>query len=132
MWMRTWYDSGHALGSQGSLSHTRLRCHLTNILSSLWCQEPDFEEYEELYADLNLEDEEEFYAVGMEDHSHHDDDKPKDDHDTTPKKHTKEPEPELSPAKPAAKTIPKSTFSMIGNHCPLPTSLDVDSNNTFL
>ncbi|KAK3823549.1 MAG: Not1 N-terminal domain, CCR4-Not complex component-domain-containing protein [Benniella sp.] len=70
--------------------------------------EPDFEEYEELYADLNLEDEEEFYAVGMEDHSHHDhDDKSKDDHDTTSKKHTKEPEPELSPAKPAAKTIPK-------------------------
>lgn len=82
----------------------------------LWRQDPDFTEDEEIYADLNLEDEEEFYAVGMEDHSHHDyDDKPKDDHDTTPKKHSKDPEPEPSPVRSAAKAIPtKSKISGTG------------------
>lgn len=68
--------------------------------------DPDFAEDEEIYSDLNLEEEEEFYAVGMEDHSHHDDERLKDEYETPPKKHSKDPEPESSSAKPAAKTIP--------------------------
>ncbi|KAI8357585.1 Not1 N-terminal domain, CCR4-Not complex component-domain-containing protein, partial [Mortierella sp. GBAus27b] len=73
--------------------------------------DPDFAEDEEIYSDLNLEEEEEFYAVGMEDHSHHDDERLKDEYETPPKKHSKDPEPESSSAKPAAKTIPTKSIS---------------------
>ncbi|KAG0368038.1 general negative regulator of transcription subunit 5 [Gamsiella multidivaricata] len=75
--------------------------------------DPDFEEYEELYADLNLEEEEDFFTVGMEDHSGAQD---QDDYESTPKKTFKELEPEPSPTliptptptppKAAAKTLP--------------------------
>jgi CCR4-NOT transcriptional regulation complex NOT5 subunit len=116
--MKTWYDYKTVPDFTKLLNHVRYESQLTiMVFFFLWHQDPDFAEDEEIYADLNLEDEEEFYAVGLEDHSHHDnEDKPKDDQDTTPKKHSKDPEPELSPAKPAsAKAIPiKSKFSGTG------------------
>ncbi|KAF8965346.1 proteinral negative regulator of transcription subunit 5 [Entomortierella lignicola] len=77
--------------------------------------DPDFAEDEEIYADLNLEDDEFYFAVGAEDHHGNngkDDEsseKSKDDHDPPAKKHTidTDPEPTSSPSKPVvAKTIP--------------------------
>ncbi|ORZ28837.1 Not1 N-terminal domain, CCR4-Not complex component-domain-containing protein, partial [Lobosporangium transversale] len=63
-------------------------------------QDPDFAEDEEIYTDLNLEDEEDYFAVGMEDHSVTHDYDEKDDTPTPTKKQAKEPEPEPSPTKP--------------------------------
>ncbi|KAF9380003.1 general negative regulator of transcription subunit 5 [Podila verticillata] len=68
--------------------------------------DPDFAEDEEIYTDLNLEEEEDYFNVGTEDHytSHdheHDKSKDKEDHDYTQKKQTKEePEPPRTNAKP--------------------------------
>ncbi|KAG0215374.1 general negative regulator of transcription subunit 5, partial [Mortierella sp. GBA30] len=78
--------------------------------------DPDFAEDEEIYTDLNLEEEEDYFAVGTEDHytSHDlDDSKQKDDHqDALPKKQAKESEPEPSPVKAASKPIPTKKPSM--------------------
>ncbi|KAF9968869.1 general negative regulator of transcription subunit 5 [Mortierella alpina] len=78
--------------------------------------DPDFAEDEEIYTDLNLEEEEDYFAVGTEDHLNsqdQDDSSQKDDaHDSTPKKLAKEPEPEPSPTRAAAKPIPMKKLSM--------------------
>ncbi|KAG0304858.1 general negative regulator of transcription subunit 5 [Dissophora globulifera] len=89
-------------------------------------QDPDFAEDEEIYTDLNLEEEEDYFAVGTEEHyngSNKDDEnseKSKDDNDPLPpKKPTKEvelepsPSPSPSPAKtPADKPTPTKKLSM--------------------
>ncbi|KAG0318424.1 general negative regulator of transcription subunit 5 [Dissophora globulifera] len=71
-------------------------------------QDPDFAEDEEIYTDLSLEEEEDYFTVGMDDHSasQDHDEKTKEEQEAAPKKPAKEPEPEPSPTKPAAKTIP--------------------------
>ncbi|KAG0267378.1 general negative regulator of transcription subunit 5 [Linnemannia exigua] len=75
--------------------------------------DPDFAEDEEIYTDLNLEEEEDYFAVGTDDHSHeHDDDKHSETHEPVPKKHAKEQEPEPSPTKATAKPIPTKKASM--------------------
>ncbi|KAF9918220.1 general negative regulator of transcription subunit 5 [Lobosporangium transversale] len=75
-------------------------------------QDPDFAEDEEIYTDLNLEDEEDYFAVGMEDHSVTHDYDEKDDTPTPTKKQAKEPEPEPSPTKPPVKIIPAKKLSV--------------------
>ncbi|KAK3846985.1 MAG: Not1 N-terminal domain, CCR4-Not complex component-domain-containing protein [Linnemannia gamsii] len=79
-------------------------------------QDPDFAEDEEIYTDLNLEDEEDFYVVGADDHHKDDDNSEVDkDEDLPVKKPVKaaEPEPELSPAKTTAtKTVPTKKLSI--------------------
>ncbi|CAO3565856.1 unnamed protein product [Mortierella alpina] len=78
--------------------------------------DPDFAEDEEIYTDLNLEEEEDYFALGTEDHLNsqdQDDSSQKDDaHDSTPKKLAKESEPEPSPTRAAAKPIPTKKLSM--------------------
>ncbi|KAG0299365.1 general negative regulator of transcription subunit 5 [Linnemannia gamsii] len=77
--------------------------------------DPDFAEDEEIYTDLNLEEEEDYFAVGADDHSHdHDDDKLSESHEPAPsKKSAKEQhEPEPSPTKATAKPIPTKKASM--------------------
>ncbi|KAG0292563.1 general negative regulator of transcription subunit 5 [Linnemannia gamsii] len=77
--------------------------------------DPDFAEDEEIYTDLNLEEEEDYFAVGTDDHSHdHDDDRLSETQEPAPsKKHTKEQqEPEPSPTKASAKPIPTKKGSM--------------------
>ncbi|KAF8983777.1 proteinral negative regulator of transcription subunit 5 [Entomortierella lignicola] len=78
--------------------------------------EPDFAEDEEIYTDLNLSDEEDYFAVGMEDHTHENDGKhnEKDESVASPvvKKQIKEPEPEPSPTKVPAKPIPTKKPSL--------------------
>ncbi|KAF9577752.1 general negative regulator of transcription subunit 5, partial [Lunasporangiospora selenospora] len=55
--------------------------------------DPFFAEDEEIYSDLNLEEEEEYFVVGMEDHSHKGSEDSKDDHpELAPKRHLKEAE----------------------------------------
>ncbi|KAF9426983.1 general negative regulator of transcription subunit 5 [Entomortierella beljakovae] len=60
--------------------------------------DPDFAEDEEIYTDLNLSDEEDFFAVGMEDHTHDSEERYKEEQEVSsspaPKKLVKEPEPE--------------------------------------
>ncbi|KAG0052318.1 general negative regulator of transcription subunit 5 [Gryganskiella cystojenkinii] len=73
--------------------------------------DPDFAEDEEIYTDLNLEEEEDYFAVGTEDHYNaHDDAKSsKDDVDEAPpKKPVKEVEPEPAPS-PTKAAPPKPT-----------------------
>ncbi|KAF9911435.1 general negative regulator of transcription subunit 5 [Linnemannia zychae] len=75
--------------------------------------DPDFAEDEEIYTDLNLEEEEDYFAVGADDHSHdHDDDRHSESHEPVSKKPVKEQEPEPSPTKAAAKPIPTKKGSM--------------------
>ncbi|KAF9296875.1 general negative regulator of transcription subunit 5 [Mortierella antarctica] len=76
--------------------------------------DPDFAEDEEIYTDLNLEEEEDYFNIGTEDHytSHdHDQDKPKDkeDQDHSHKRQTKE-EPE--PPRAAKPTPPTKKLSV--------------------
>ncbi|KAF9992860.1 general negative regulator of transcription subunit 5, partial [Entomortierella chlamydospora] len=69
---------------------------------------PDFAEDEEIYTDLNLSDEEDYFTVGMEDHTHENDERQEQDSPVpapTPKKQIKEPELEPSPPKATAKSI---------------------------
>ncbi|KAF9122704.1 proteinral negative regulator of transcription subunit 5 [Mortierella sp. 14UC] len=72
--------------------------------------DPDFAEDEEIYTDLNLEDEEDYYVIGADDHHKDDDASEKDKEEDLPaKKPAKavEPEPEPSPAKTSTtKTAP--------------------------
>ncbi|KAF8939639.1 Not1 N-terminal domain, CCR4-Not complex component-domain-containing protein [Dissophora ornata] len=81
-------------------------------------QDPDFAEDEEIYTDLNLEEEEDYFAVGMEDHSvtQENEERQMEDYDTSSKKPTKEPskepEPESSPIKAPAKPIPTKKLSL--------------------
>ncbi|KAF9313614.1 general negative regulator of transcription subunit 5 [Podila horticola] len=75
--------------------------------------DPDFAEDDEIYTDLNLEEEEDYFNVGTEDHytSHdpdHDKAKDKEDHDHSQKKQPKE-EPE--PPRPAKPTPTKTAES---------------------
>ncbi|KAF9184230.1 proteinral negative regulator of transcription subunit 5 [Haplosporangium sp. Z 767] len=88
--------------------------------------DPDFAEDEEIYTDLNLEEEEDYYAIGADDHhaSQDQDDKQKDDQQDAPsKKQAKEPEPAPSPSK---VTKPSSTkkpsFSEPKETKPVPTT----------
>ncbi|KAK3844592.1 MAG: Not1 N-terminal domain, CCR4-Not complex component-domain-containing protein [Linnemannia gamsii] len=75
--------------------------------------DPDFAEDEEIYTDLNLEEEEDYFTVGADDHlQEHDDDKLSETHEPAPKKQAKEQEPEPSPTKAAAKPIPTKKASM--------------------
>ncbi|KAF9990521.1 general negative regulator of transcription subunit 5 [Mortierella antarctica] len=78
--------------------------------------DPDFAEDEEIYTDLNLEEEEDYFAVGTEDHLNaqdQDDSSQKDDaQESTPRKPAKESEPEPSPTRAAAKPIPTKKLSM--------------------
>ncbi|KAF9933079.1 general negative regulator of transcription subunit 5 [Linnemannia zychae] len=75
--------------------------------------DPDFAEDEEIYTDLNLEEEEDYFAVGVDDHSHdHDDDKHSDTYEVPSKKHIKEHEPEPSPTKTVTKPTPTKKASM--------------------
>ncbi|KAF9572274.1 general negative regulator of transcription subunit 5 [Mortierella alpina] len=78
--------------------------------------DPDFAEDEEIYTDLNLEEEEDYFAFGPDDHLNsqdQDDSSQKGDiHDSTPKKPAKESEPEPSPTRAAAKSIPTKKLSM--------------------
>ncbi|KAF9107868.1 proteinral negative regulator of transcription subunit 5 [Mortierella sp. GBA35] len=75
--------------------------------------DPDFAEDEEIYTDLNLEEEEDFFAVGADDHSHdHDDDKHSETYEPVSKKHAKEHEPEPSPTKASSRPIPTRKSSM--------------------
>ncbi|KAG0280184.1 general negative regulator of transcription subunit 5 [Linnemannia exigua] len=79
-------------------------------------QDPDFAEDEEIYTDLNLEDEEDFYVIGADDHHKDDDASEKDkDEDLPVKKPAKavEPEPELPPTKTTAtKAVPTKKLSI--------------------
>lgn len=83
--------------------------------------DPDFAEDEEIYTDLNLEEEEDYFTVITEDHHGLDDSKSaKDDvEDAPPKRPTKEAEPEPAPApsptKPVASkpTPTKSTYMQL-------------------
>ncbi|KAF9195449.1 proteinral negative regulator of transcription subunit 5 [Haplosporangium sp. Z 767] len=80
--------------------------------------DPDFAEDEEIYTDLNLEEEEDYFGVGADDHHGHKDDdhseKSKDDnHDPPSKKASREVEPEtaLSPSR-STTTKPTPTKKM--------------------
>ncbi|GJJ68160.1 CCR4-NOT transcription complex subunit 3 [Entomortierella parvispora] len=73
--------------------------------------DPDFAEDEEIYTDLNLEEEEDYFAVITDDHhSTHDDTKSAKDEveDAPPKRTTKEAEPEPAPS-PTKTVAPKPT-----------------------
>ncbi|KAF9954881.1 general negative regulator of transcription subunit 5, partial [Modicella reniformis] len=83
--------------------------------------DPDFAEDEEIYGDLNLEDEEDYFAVGSDEHhlgNLKDDEQPeknKDDPELPAKKYPKEPEPEptQSPTKTVAtRPTPTKKLSM--------------------
>ncbi|KAF9541047.1 general negative regulator of transcription subunit 5 [Mortierella hygrophila] len=89
--------------------------------------DPDFAEDEEIYTDLNLEEEEDYFTVGTDDHLHdHDDDKHSESHEPVPsKKNVKEQhEPEPSPTKATAKPIPtkKASMSETKETKPVPTA----------
>ncbi|KAF8931124.1 proteinral negative regulator of transcription subunit 5, partial [Haplosporangium gracile] len=65
-------------------------------------QDPDFAEDEEIYTDLNLEEEEDYYVIGADDHHKDDDVSEKDKDEELPAKKpskTVEPEPAVSPAR---------------------------------
>jgi len=73
--------------------------------------DPDFAEDEEIYTDLNLEEEEDYFTVIADDHhSIHDDSKSAKDEveDAPPKRPTKEAEPEPAPS-PTKTVAPKPT-----------------------
>ncbi|KAG0290506.1 general negative regulator of transcription subunit 5 [Linnemannia gamsii] len=79
-------------------------------------QDPDFAEDEEIYTDLNLEEEEDYYVIGADDHHKDDDVSEKDkDEDLSAKKPSKavEPEPAPSPARTTAtKAAPTKQLSI--------------------
>ncbi|KAF9285810.1 general negative regulator of transcription subunit 5 [Mortierella alpina] len=86
--------------------------------------DPDFAEDEEIYTDLNLEEEEDFFTVGTEDHytgGHKDDDqseKSKDDTPDTPvKSKPRELEPETIPS-PSRNATTKPTPTKIAANLP--------------
>ncbi|KAG0314044.1 general negative regulator of transcription subunit 5 [Linnemannia gamsii] len=79
-------------------------------------QDPDFAEDEEIYTDLNLEEEEDYYVIGADDHHKDDDMSEKDkDEDLPAKKPSKavEPEPAPSPTRTTGtKTAPTKKLSI--------------------
>ncbi|KAF8933276.1 Not1 N-terminal domain, CCR4-Not complex component-domain-containing protein [Dissophora ornata] len=104
-------------------------------------QDPDFAEDEEIYTDLNLEDEEDFFTVGAEDHfsgSNKDDDqseKSKDDNEPPAKKQPKEADPEPTPiptkAVPAKPTPAKKPSISEGKETkPTPVSSPASAKST--
>ncbi|KAG9065119.1 general negative regulator of transcription subunit 5 [Linnemannia hyalina] len=79
-------------------------------------QDPDFAEDEEIYTDLNLEEEEDFYVIGADDHHKDDDVSEKDKDEEIPAKKpskTVEPEPASPPARTTTtKTVPTKKLSI--------------------
>ncbi|KAF9110272.1 proteinral negative regulator of transcription subunit 5 [Mortierella sp. AM989] len=101
--------------------------------------DPDFAEDEEIYTDLNLSDEEDYFTVGMEDHNHEQDEKSREEQDSPEpvpapalKKQIKEADPELSPIKATAKPIPtrKATLPETKEPKPIPAASPAATKST--